>query len=105
MKIPSQFSLRQDSTKKAIAGFAVAAILFLFPPTNPLTPAQIQALADQFRLLADQVGGMIAIGCAFVAALSKILATYHSIIAAINLFHDERKAAIVPAQPPKGYPP
>ena len=98
----SRQNLTQATTRKAIAGYALVAVLLFFSPTNPLTTDQMSKLGSQFDLLTEQVAGIIAILAAFFAALSKILATYHSIVATINLFHDEKKAVIVPTQPPKG---
>ena len=89
-------NLISDTSKKAYAGLALAAVLLFFPPSVNLTPDQTQDLQKQFNLMADQVAGIIVIATSFIAALSKILATYHGIVSAINLFHNEDKHANLP---------
>ena len=91
----SMQNLQQDTTKKAIAGFICAAILLFYPPSSPLT-------ADQMNHLTDQMQALVGLIFVAIAGLSKILAAYHSVIATINLFHNENKTSTVPAQPPKG---
>ena len=75
-------NLTQASTIKAIIGFAVAIGLLHFTP--------------------DQQEQLTNIALRFIAAVTELLSAAHAAYALINLFHNENKPAIVPAQPPKG---
>ena len=78
----SKQNLTQASTMKAIISFMVAIGLFHF------TPDEQQQLAS--------------LSLRFIAAITELLSIAHALYAFINLFHNEDKAVIVPAQPPKG---